>query len=110
MAKKPRVVASRKVTLRDFVIFQVKLALDGLEDLVVIQLSVLAIIVDLISGGGERPRWFYSVVRVSERCVAQPPRGHGAPGRRRDRRRALRGQRCGVRFAAGRDRADGPGR
>jgi hypothetical protein len=67
MVKKPRVVATRRVTLRDFVIFQVKLALDGLKGLLVIQLSVLAIIVDFISGRGERPRWFYSVVRVSER-------------------------------------------
>ena len=67
MAGKPRVVATRKVTLRDFVIFQVKLALDGLKSLLVLQLSVLAIIVDFVSGGGERPRWFYSVVRVSER-------------------------------------------
>ncbi len=67
MAHKPRVVASRHVTLRDFVIFQVKLALDGLKSLFVIQLSVLAIIVDFFSGRGERPRWFYSVVRVSER-------------------------------------------
>ncbi len=67
MAHKPRVVASRQVTLRDFVIFQVKLALDGLKGLFVIQLSVLAIIVDFFSGKDERPRWFYSVVRVSER-------------------------------------------
>lgn len=67
MAHRPRVVASRNVTLRDFVIFQVKLALDGLESLLVMQLSVLAIIVDFFGGKGERPRWFYSVVRVSER-------------------------------------------
>ena len=60
-------VATRNVTLRDFVIFQVKLALDGLKSLLVIQLSILALIVDFVSGGGERPRWFYSVVRVSER-------------------------------------------
>lgn len=70
MVKKPMVVATRKVTLRDFVIFQVKLALDGLKDLVVIQLSVLAIIVDFIAGRGPRPRYFYSVMRVSERFDA----------------------------------------
>src|SRR5688572_19200307 len=67
MAKEPRVVATRKVTLRDFVIFQIKLALDGLKSLVVLNLSVLAMIVDFFSGRGRRPRWFYSVVRVSER-------------------------------------------
>jgi len=70
MVKKPRVVATRRVTLRDFVIFQVKLALDGLKGLVVIQLSVLAMIVDFFSGRGPRPRHFYSVVRVSERFDA----------------------------------------
>ncbi len=70
MHKKSMVVATRKVTLRDFVIFQVKLALDGLKDLVVIQLSVLAIFVDFLSGRGPRPRYFYSVVRNSERFDA----------------------------------------
>jgi hypothetical protein len=70
MHKKQMVVATRRVTLRDFVIFQVKLALDGLKGLVVIQLSVLALIVDFISGRGPRPRHFYSVVRVSERFDA----------------------------------------
>lgn len=70
MHKKPMVVATRRVTLRDFVIFQVKLALDGLKGLVVIQLSVLALIVDFISGRGPRRRYFYSVVRVSERFDA----------------------------------------
>ncbi len=67
MTPKPRVVATRRVTLRDFVIFQAKLALDGLKSLVVIQLSVLAVIVDFFSGREARPRYFYSVVRVSER-------------------------------------------
>jgi hypothetical protein len=70
MGEKPRVVATRRVTLRDFVIFQIKLALDGLKDLVVIQLSVLALIVDMLSGSGPRPRYFYSVIRVAERFDA----------------------------------------
>ena len=64
---RPVIVASRQVTLRDFVIFQLKLALDGLKDVVVLQLSIVAIVVDFISGRGKRPRWFYSVVRASER-------------------------------------------
>lgn len=63
-------VASRKVTLRDFAIFQLKLALDGLKDLVVFQLSIGAILLDFIAGRGRRPRLFYSVVRVSERFDA----------------------------------------
>ena len=60
-------VTSRNVTLRDFVIFQSKLALDGLKDLVAFNLSIVAIILDFISGRGKRPRLFYSIVRASER-------------------------------------------
>lgn len=60
-------VTSRNVTLRDFVIFQLKLFLDGLKDLVAFNLSIVAIILDYISGRGKRPRLFYSVVRASER-------------------------------------------
>ena len=61
------VVAERQVTLRDFMIFQLKLALDGLKDVIVFQVSIFAMIVDFFSGRGEKPRWFYSVVRASER-------------------------------------------
>jgi len=67
MSRKPLTVTSRKVVLRDFVIFQVKLALDGFKDMVVFGLSIAAIAMDFISGRGQRPRLFYSVVRVSER-------------------------------------------
>lgn len=63
-------VESRSVTLRDFVIFQLKLALDGLADFVVFNVSIVAIVLDIISGRGRRPRLFYSVVRVSERFDA----------------------------------------
>ncbi|MGD2046584.1 MAG: hypothetical protein PVJ80_02215 [Gemmatimonadota bacterium] len=61
---------SRTVTLRDFAIFQIKLALDGFKDMVVFGLSIAAIVLDFISGRGRRPRLFYSVVRVSERWDA----------------------------------------
>lgn len=67
MKGKPMTVTSRKVTLRDFVIFQLKLALDGLKDLVIFNVSIVAIVMDFISGRGQRPRLFYSVVRGSER-------------------------------------------
>jgi hypothetical protein len=59
--------ATRSVTLRDFVIFQIKLVLDGLKDTVVIPLSIGAIILDILAGKGRRPRLFYSVVRLHER-------------------------------------------
>jgi len=59
--------ATRSVTLRDFLIFQTKLLLDGVKDVAVFNLSVLAFVVDLVSGRGRRPRYFYAVLRLSER-------------------------------------------
>jgi len=67
MGRNPMTVTSRKVVMRDFLIFQIKLALDGFKDMVVFGLSIGAIVLDFISGRGKRPRLFYSVVRVSER-------------------------------------------
>jgi len=61
------VMATRGVTLRDFVIFQIKLWLDGMKDVGVIVLSSGALVLDMIAGQGRRPRLFYSVVRASER-------------------------------------------
>ena len=63
-------VASRGVTFRDFAIFQLKLALDGLKDILVFNVSIGAMLIDLISGRGKRPRLFYSVLRGSERFDA----------------------------------------
>src|SRR3972149_3892700 len=65
--QRPMIMATRSVTLRDFLIFQLKLWLDGMKDLVVITLSTGAVILDFIAGRGRRPRLFYSVVRASER-------------------------------------------
>jgi hypothetical protein len=70
MTNKQMTVTSRSVTLRDFMIFQLKLALDGVKDVVVFWLSIGAVAMDFISGRGRRPRLFYSVVRVSERFDA----------------------------------------
>lgn len=67
MPNTPMTVTSRNATIRDFVIFQVKLALDGFKDLVAFNLSIGAILLDFLSGRGQRPRLFYSVVRASER-------------------------------------------
>lgn len=60
-------VASRSVTLRDFAIFQLKLALDGVKDLVVFNLSICAVLLDLLAGRGRQPRAFYALMRTSER-------------------------------------------
>jgi len=63
-------VATRGVTFRDFAIFQLKLVLDGLKDILVFNLSIGAMILDFLSGRGKRPRLFYSVLRISERFDA----------------------------------------
>ena len=60
-------MATRSVTVRDFLIFQLKIWLDGLKDVTVIAVSSGALVLDLIAGGGKRPRLFYSVLRASER-------------------------------------------
>ena len=61
------VPADRGVVIRDFIVFQVKLAADGLKDFVAINLSVIAIVIDLLTGRGRNPRFFYAVVRLSRR-------------------------------------------
>jgi hypothetical protein len=61
------VMATRSVTVRDYVIFQLKLWLDGMKDVAVIVLTTGALVLDMIAGQGRRPRLFYTVVRASER-------------------------------------------
>ena len=60
-------VVTRSVTFRDFVVFQAKLAVDGVKDLLLINLSIVAVVIDMIAGGGRRPRRFYAVIRLCER-------------------------------------------
>ena len=59
--------ATRPVTIRDFLIFQLRLVIDGLKDVVIFNVSIVAMVLDLVSGAGRRPRLFYSVLRYSER-------------------------------------------
>lgn len=59
--------ATRDVTVRDFMIFQLKLLLDGLKDVLLFNVSIVAVLLDIVSGKGKRPRLFYSVLRASER-------------------------------------------
>lgn len=61
------VKVSPGVTLRDFAVFQCKLLLDGLKDFVLLNLSVIAIVFDAVSGRMTHPRSFYGVVRLSRR-------------------------------------------
>lgn len=56
-----------RVLIRDFFIFQLKLVLDGLKDLVLLQISVFAVVFDLLFGRRGRPKLFYGILRLSER-------------------------------------------
>ncbi|MEN8374023.1 MAG: hypothetical protein ABFS34_01085 [Gemmatimonadota bacterium] len=57
----------RKVLMRDFIIFQVKLVLDGLKDMALVTLATVAAAIDLMRGRRSEPRLFYQVVRMSEK-------------------------------------------
>ncbi len=56
-----------KVLLRDLLIFELKLLMDGLGDVLLSQLAVIAIALDLVTGGSRRGRLFYGVLRAGER-------------------------------------------
>ena len=61
-----RVPGHKKVIIRDLVIFQVKLAIDGLKDLVLLPASLVAALIDLILPGPHPGRFFYAVMRLGE--------------------------------------------
>jgi hypothetical protein len=58
---------SQRVLLRDLVIFQIKLFLDGLKDVALAPLSIGAAIIDLVLPGPDRGHRFYAVMAVGER-------------------------------------------
>jgi hypothetical protein len=58
---------TRGVILRDLVIFQVKLALDSIKDIFVLQASIVATVIDLILGRRKRTVLLYKVLEFSER-------------------------------------------
>ncbi len=58
---------SRWVIIRDLALLQLKLFLDGLVDVTLVPLSISAAIVELLIGGEQRGRLFYSVLRLGER-------------------------------------------
>ncbi len=64
----PREVSQdRKVIVRDLVIFQIKLLLDGLKDVVLSPLSIVAAGLDLISPTAKRGQRLYAVLMLGER-------------------------------------------
>lgn len=56
-----------KVSIRDFAIFQIKLLIDGAKDGMVFTVSLVAFAIDLVFRRHGRRRFFYKVMRVSER-------------------------------------------
>jgi hypothetical protein len=56
-----------RVLLRDLVIFQVKLALDGIKDVVLSPLSIVATLLDLVLGPPASGPRLYRVLRIGER-------------------------------------------
>ncbi len=57
----------RKILLRDFFIFQLKLVLDGLKDMALVSLATAAAAIDVVRGKHHGPQLFYHVVRLSEK-------------------------------------------
>ena len=56
-----------KVSIRDFVIFQLKLLIDGLKDGAIFTMSFVAFGIDLVFRRHGRRRFFYKMMRASER-------------------------------------------
>jgi hypothetical protein len=58
---------SNGVLIRDLLIFQLKLWLDGLKDVVLSPLSLIATLLDLLLGERKRGPRLYAVLRMGER-------------------------------------------
>ncbi len=60
-------VVKRWVIVRDLLLFQLKLFLDGIIDVALSPLSIAAALVEIFFGGERRGRLFYAVLRFGER-------------------------------------------
>jgi hypothetical protein len=58
---------SRLQLLTDVVVFQAKLLIDGLRDVLLSPLSIVAAVVGLLTGGDEPQRYFQKVIRFGRR-------------------------------------------
>lgn len=58
---------SRMILIRDLLIFELKLFLDGVGDLVFSQIAIVALLWDFIRGGPEMGKTFYAVLRAGEK-------------------------------------------
>ena len=59
---------SRWVIVRDLLLFQLKLFLDGLIDVTLSPLAIAVAAVEIFFGGERRGRLFYSILRFGERA------------------------------------------
>ena len=64
------IASSRWQLIRDLAVFQLKLGLDALRDLVLSPISLVAGIVDLVIGGEQAGKHFYSVLGAGRRTEA----------------------------------------
>ena len=58
---------NRWTLIRDIAVFQVKLIVDGLRDLVLVPVSLVAGLISLFKGGAEHGSKFYDLLRVGRR-------------------------------------------
>jgi hypothetical protein len=58
---------SRAVILRDLLLFQLKLFLDGFVDLILSPVAIVAAAIEVFFRGERRGRLFYAVLRLGER-------------------------------------------
>jgi hypothetical protein len=58
---------TKRVLLRDLLIFQVKLLLDGMKDITLSPLAIVAVGVDMLAPGERVGHRFYAVMRLGER-------------------------------------------
>lgn len=61
-----RIPGHKKVIIRDLIIFHVKLAIDGLKNVVLLPASLVAALIDLVVPGDRSGRLFYSVMLLGE--------------------------------------------
>jgi hypothetical protein len=61
------VVIDRWTLIRDIAVFQMKLIVDGLRDLILLPISLVAGLISLLKGGTELGSEFYDLLRVGRR-------------------------------------------
>ena len=69
-AVEPDVSQSRLELIWDVLVFQAKLTVDGLRDLILVPISLVAAVIGLVAGGREPARFFEAVIRFGRRTEA----------------------------------------